>query len=95
MNEFHSNQKMLKWLVGTSAFAFANALMVISLAANMQREPEKVSTYLGVMAACVILGLLSGRAARRYYKHLKSVLGSAASSQAKPVVAAEGGALES
>ncbi|CRN66517.1 hypothetical protein SAMN05216576_107224 [Ectopseudomonas chengduensis] len=95
MNESRSNQQMLKWLVGTSAFAFANALMVISLAANMQREPEKVSTYLAVMAACVILGLLSGRTARRYYKHLKSVLGNAASSQAKPEVAAEGGALES
>lgn len=95
MNESRSNQQKLKWLVGTSAFAFANALMVISLAANMQREPEKVSTYLAVMAACVILGLLSGRTARRYYKHLKSVLGNAASSQAKPAVAAEGGALES
>jgi hypothetical protein len=95
MNEARNNQLMLKWLVGTSAFAFANALMVISLAANMQREPEKVSTYLGVMAACVILGLLSGRTARRYYKHLKSVLGNAASSQAKLAVATEGGALES
>lgn len=89
MNESRSNQQMLKWLVGTSAFAFANALMVISLAANMQREPEKVSTYLAVMAACVILGLLSGRTARRYYKHLKFVLGNAASSQAKTEVAAE------